>query len=330
MHMGQISHQRFERSEWIAYHIFVHSLPGDEVLLGLVLPVVRDLWGRRRFVRFFFIRYGEGGPHIRLRFLCSPEDREDIEATLKRRATEFFRRNDGPGSPDRVIEYPFEPETQRYGGSDLLGQSLDFFCLTSAYVLQQLDLNCGVPKSRLLALSLRALVRQSLGFAAGEGEFSRLMAYAVNGEWRGRSPLEERADREFEARQEEYVRLLAEEIALFLDSRARRRLANAMLADGALLLKQGIRDADAPARWRILSSQLHMTWNRMGLQNLEEIYLGRILWRAVRHLADSNGGLRSSLTEALTVTRIRCKGGFETLIPASLAQLARPCGAEAP
>jgi thiopeptide-type bacteriocin biosynthesis protein len=326
--MSQISHQRFARSRWVAYHIFSHSRPGDEVLLGIVLPVVRELWGRRRFDRFFFIRYEEGGPHIRLRFLCSSEDREEIDATLKRYVIEFFAQADRVDSADRVIESPFEPETQRYGGAELLGQSLDFFCLTSAFVLQQIELNRGIPRSRLLALSMRALVRQALGFAAAEDDFSRLMAYPVNGKWRDHSPLEERADLEFEARQEDYIRLLAEEIAFSLDSQARSRLADTMLKDGALLLKQGIRNASSPVRWRILRSQLHMTWNRMSLQNLEEIYLGRILWRAVQHLADSNPSLRSSLTDALTQPKIRCKGGFETLIPASLTQLAQPCGVE--
>jgi thiopeptide-type bacteriocin biosynthesis protein len=328
--MGKANNHRFKASEWVAYHIFSHSRPGDEVLLGVVLPVVRDLWDRRRFVRFFFIRYGEGGPHIRLRFLCPSEAREDIEATLKRRVTEFFSQGDGPDLSDRMIQHPFEPETERYGGAELLGQSLDFFCLTSAYVLRQIELHHGVPKSRLLALSMRALVRQALGFAADEDELSRLVAYAVNRESRSRSPLEERADWEFAARQEDYVRLLAEEIAFFLDSRARSRLTDTMLADGALLLKQGTRGASGPARWRILSSQLHMTWNRIGLQNLEESYLGRILWRAVRHLIDSKDGLRSSLAVALAQPRIQCKGGLETLIPKGIAQLARPHGAGAP
>jgi hypothetical protein len=181
--------------------------------------------------------------------------------------------------------------------------------------LQQIECNHGVAKSRLLALSLRALVRQALGFALGEDELSRLVAYVANGEWRGHSSLLERADREFEGRQEEYVRLLSEEIGLFLNPEARSRLGDAMLADGALLLSQSTRSASNPVRWRILSSQLHMTWNRMGIRNLEEVYLGRILWRAVRHLVDTDNGLGPSLAEALTQPKIRCKGGFDWRAP---------------
>ncbi len=305
---------------WVSYHIFLLSQPGDQVLRGLVLPAIRDLWKRQRFLRFFFIRYGEGGPHIRLRFLCSPEDKDEIETILKLRAADFFGLGDVSG---RMIEFPFVPETERYGGAEFIGHSLDFFCLTSTYVLQQLESNRSLERSKLLAVALRVLVRQTAGFAADENEIASLAAYAVNGEWQRFPPLEARADREFEGQMQDYVRLFIEEVECSLGSQACLRLADTMITDGALLLSQQIRSASGPVRWRILTSQLHMTWNRMGIRNLEEIYLGRILWRSVRHVIDSNDSLRSSLVETLTRTRFRYKDDFETLISTSLSHMGR-------
>lgn len=317
--MREISQQGRAQPEWRSYHIF-HSVSGDPVLRGLVLPAVRELWSSQRFLRFFFIRFGEGGLHVRLRFLCRVEDRQEIAATLATRAAEFFGHAHSDDSAGRVIAAPFEPETERYGGTELLGHSMDFFCLSSVHALQHVERHQEKP--RLLALALRTLVRQALGFVSDANELARLMAYAVNGEWKRRTPLEERADREFEERREDYLRLLAEEIEGSFQSGA--RLTDTLLAEGALLLSQLTRGADSPVRWRIQSSQLHMTWNRMGIQNLEEIYLGRILWRAARHALDVRDDLRSTLAAALARRQIQSKGGFETLIGESLAQLAKP------
>jgi thiopeptide-type bacteriocin biosynthesis protein len=224
---------------------------------------------------------------------------------------------------DRVVECSFEPETERYGGTEILGHSLDFFCLSSAYALHQTERTPGMAKSRLLAQGMRALMRQALGFAASQEELLRLMAYTADGQWRGPSPLLDRADREFDRRSEEYARLVAEEINLFLELQRRSRLSATMLTDGALLLNQHTRNASGPIRSRILYSQLHMTWNRMGIFKPEEVYLGRILWLAIQHLSETEDNLNSLLTSAFAQSRIRCKGGFEALIPASLAQLAR-------
>ena len=319
MHMDLIDCHASTRLEWISYHIFHGSLAGEQVLRELVLPVVCDLWTRRRFARFFFLRYGEGGPHIRLRFLSAPEYREDIDTALKIRVIEEFNCDDDCGC--RVIESPFEPETQRYGGTEAIRHSFDFFCLTSAFALQQIERTRGEAKSKLLALNLRVLVRQVLGFAADENDLLRLTAYMVNGEWRGRLPLEERADREFERRAEDYVRLLAEEIEYFLDPEARSRLGDGMLTDAALLLNQRLRGVSDQGRWRIMGSQIHMTWNRMGIRNLEEVYLGRILWRALQDVVRSDNPLRSIVTGALADPKIHCEAGFDAMIPAGLSQL---------
>lgn len=321
--MDAISHQAVLQSGWLSHHVSYNSRPGDQLLRGLVLPVVRDLWSHRRFLRFFFIRYWEGGPHIRLRFLCFPEDREEIHSTLTLRSSEFFGHGDSPDAAGLVVESPFDPETQRYGGSELLEHSLEFFCLTSAYVLQQIGQHQGMTKSKLLALALRALVRQMLGFATDENELARLVGYAADPEWELSTLMEKRADQEFESRKDEYLRLLAEEIEYATDMQARSRLAETMLTDGALLLSRRIRNASDPVRFRILSSQLHMTWNRMGIRRLEEIYLGRILWRAVGHVVASDSSLRSSLADILTQRKSRCEDEFETLVSASLAQLVR-------
>ena len=51
----------------------------------------------------------------------------------------------------------------------------------------------------------------------------------------------------------------------------------ARLGGASRILSQSIRAADHATHQRIGGSQLHMTANRLGLSNTEEVYLGRIL-----------------------------------------------------
>src|SRR5690242_5681489 len=92
--MSQTDRQAVAGFTWASYHIFYYALSCHQVLLEIVLPVVRDLWNRRQLIRFFFIRYGEGGPHVRLRVLGSPEGRRDLESSLRTWMTEALARHE--------------------------------------------------------------------------------------------------------------------------------------------------------------------------------------------------------------------------------------------
>src|SRR5436309_1308214 len=54
--------------KWISFYVF---LPGafDDFLLNHLRPMLEEEPVKSSVKRFFFIRYDEGGPHLRLRFL---------------------------------------------------------------------------------------------------------------------------------------------------------------------------------------------------------------------------------------------------------------------
>lgn len=138
-----IMDQAAPAGEWRALHIFLDdsrkltSFLTDEV--GAAMPGLRPLTSG-----WFFIRYWEGGQHIRLRLRGlaphesdalrdrfsaaigdyrspDPIDRESYRAALSaspiatssEEAASFYQ--DGT-----AIELPYVPETDRYGGSDAL------------------------------------------------------------------------------------------------------------------------------------------------------------------------------------------------------------------
>jgi hypothetical protein len=56
-------------------------------------------------------------------------------------------------------------------------------------------------------------------------------------------------------------------------------------AAGPRRLAWELREAGRDVRWRIATSHVHMTANRLGLLVAEEVYLARMLWRAARELS---------------------------------------------
>ena len=62
-------------NHWVSIHVFLADTPlMEDYLCHHAIPCIRR-WRREGWVRdWFFVRYWEGGPHLRLRLLC-PENR---------------------------------------------------------------------------------------------------------------------------------------------------------------------------------------------------------------------------------------------------------------
>jgi hypothetical protein len=129
---------------WLNAHIFYHD-EQDSLLLDCLRPLVRQLQERELIDRFFFIRYWEGGPHIRLRLcgdsavleaevkplldaqvteylLAFPSETLVQEEEVKLQHMQLYRREYGvtgftPLYPNNSVQYlAYSPEVDRYGG----------------------------------------------------------------------------------------------------------------------------------------------------------------------------------------------------------------------
>jgi len=342
----QVEVEELIEREWVSYHISYHS-PQDELLLGLILPAMNDLWHECQFSQFFFVRYNLGGPHVRLRLRPAPGAGDEIDNVLMSRSADFFRLQPSVGSlsenvirecnrrilaashegidiiysDNSIMTASFEPEIDRYGGASLIESSLAFFSISSAYALRLVELRRGQAKARFLAYAMRALLSQALGFASNGEELARLVTYAMPVKELKRSALIDRADQEFYRQSMNYTQLVCEEV-----ENARSRTDSLCLGEGILTeasrrLKTCIRDADAPARWQVLSSQLHMTANRLGIYGVEEIYLGRILQKALERVSGSSPSMLRFLQEASIERPRSSDSGLEDLVLLSLEDL---------
>lgn len=327
-------------SHWLAFHFHYHERQ-DHLLEHLLRPLVVSLLAQGEVDSFFFVRFHLGGPHVRLRVrLCG--DRRALIGTIQSAAERFFssspsqarlseekvrtmthdilRSDPSEGGdaiyPDNFLRLaPFRPELDRYGGPELFPASLAFFAISSCRVLCWLHHQGGDSASRL-SFAFHLLASQALGFSKSCQDLLGFLRYPAP-RWEAAPPvLVARGDQVFEQRKESYVSALRRRIKEILDGEPNpeRRLAER-------LLERAFREV--AVRRRVLSSHLHMTANRLGLRNGEEVYLARLLWRTATELADSEPTLWSRLEQSLAEQSVSANDhrSLEDLLPAVFEEL---------
>lgn len=119
---------------WLAAYFYHTEDSWSNFLTNHVKVFVEDIQKKKWADQFFFIRYWERGPHIRLRF---KGDKKTLENKLKPYLDNYFKKyfkknpskrenpewlkklpKDQKWFPNNTIQYiEYEPETERYGGS---------------------------------------------------------------------------------------------------------------------------------------------------------------------------------------------------------------------
>ncbi len=154
-------------SPWISAHLFYHQDPRP-LLTHCVRPLITELRAAQSIERYFFVRYWQGGPHIRLRILPTRQaSREALQRMLEQRADSFFANHPAirpvqdevyaqraalfsefeygvseksPLYPNNSLHYiPYIPETTRYGGVAALPTVEQHFMESSEISLELLQ-----------------------------------------------------------------------------------------------------------------------------------------------------------------------------------------------
>lgn len=331
-------------ANWRAYHVFYHS-DRNRMLRHLVRPVVGELLDAGAIDRFFFVRYDLGGPHLRLRWRVTDETASAFaEGVLAERAVVFFARwpskepvpedqirrtnrwlleidpllrpEDDLVYPDNTWKrLPMQFEVDRYGGLDRLPASLDLFYLSSACVLRLIGehgedsgLGSGWKRMTMLRLALRL----AWGLA-GDSESALLLLAGYGPElMRDRfAPCVEQGDAMFDRKREQMLEMVGRE----LEGLAAGEADPDGLAAGASSLAASVEGLPAAAQWFLAASHIHMTANRLGLINAEEVYLSRMLGRAVEAFRAQEPQVWERLWSAHAdfTRRARCRSLQETV-----------------
>ena len=304
-------------TEWLSAHLYYHDDLGRAVR-NFVDPLSRSLARSGQISSLHFLRYGLGGPHVRVRFRIAPPDRNEVLEKVQHYAQSLFdhapsqksideetilRVNDhilaGDSNEDDRTAYPdntlriteFRPEIERYGGPRLFSSSLDFFTLSSLAALELLAAHGDRPRAPQLAYTFQLLIRQALSFASNTSELADLLRYGVD-YWGARMPtIVEKGDRVAEAQMSLFLRLFTEG----LDEQQRisagpqeNYSAVDFLSIGACRLSETVPRDNHASRLRIGTSQLHMTASRLGLSNTEEVYISRLMTKTLDEIKANN------------------------------------------
>lgn len=288
---------------WHGFHLVYHA-DREPLLRGCVAPLAAGLLRDGLATRFFVIQYLLGGPHLRLRVQCGPADAPAVHARVHEAAAEFFsrapsadtqpdekvhRQNRGviPSDPfasaaddvvwpdNSVVVQPVNFEVERYGGPALYGHSVDLFGLSTLEAIRFANANAGVPEGRRTAARARVLLRQAWGHAQDADDFAVFADYGVRMFGKPLAALLPVADAAFERSRSGMVALVRAELAAMAGTER-----PGTLAEGARALAQAVCGVAEEPRRFIGISQLHMTANRLGMRNPDEVYLCRMLSRA--------------------------------------------------
>ena len=139
---------------WLSVHLY-YSEPWESFLIKAVLPYLKTVVDTGISERFFFIRYWDKGPHIRLRFKA---ENTLIESLIKSNLREHFdvyfdAKPSSRIEPDYPANFPqdqkwisnnsllfvdYEAETLRYGGEEGMEIAEAQFHASSTIVLESI------------------------------------------------------------------------------------------------------------------------------------------------------------------------------------------------
>lgn len=167
--------------EWLAGYLYFAE-PWEDFLTQVVGPFVESVMEEHLAEQFFFIRYWELGPHIRLRFKgesCMLTG--ELKSRMETFFGDFFRKHPSPRREPAEVRklpkdrqwidnnslkfVPYEPEVQRYGGPVGILMAERQFEISSRAVLSVMEESESWDYERALG----AAIQLHLAFAFGVG-----------------------------------------------------------------------------------------------------------------------------------------------------------------
>jgi hypothetical protein len=173
---------------WISAHLF-HRGSLDELLTGAVAPLIEELTWAGVLGGCFFLRYWEGGPHLRLRLLPrSPGHADQVRSAVLGYSTRYLTEHPSPPAsvtytaeayrvmaqqmacaerlhdhdsqlhPDDTVEFiPYRPEYTAYGPRPALTAVETHFTESSTIALGLLTADTAPAQRHALALAMLML-----------------------------------------------------------------------------------------------------------------------------------------------------------------------------
>lgn len=188
---------------WRALHVYYHA--GQEDLLVDCLGPVVESCRSQGLAGWFFLRYWEGGPHLRFRLRAPDEAMDDILESARHRLEQYLeenpsRSNRPPGrlaasqrelarlegreeledelvSDNTVLDQPYEPELGKYGGEMGVAVAERIFEASSDITIRWLSSTPETKAGPRLGPAFGMLLAGLVGTGMNEGEMAGFLAH---------------------------------------------------------------------------------------------------------------------------------------------------------
>lgn len=273
-------------TDWVSAHVFCHA-DHDRLLVELVVPLLAELATDGLCQQYFFLRYWEGGPHVRVRMLAAPADHGELRERVVERCERFF--DDQPATRtvaatdyvqsaarlahregrhhyvrqlypnNSVVFLPYRREHDRYGYGASMEAVEQHFVESSRIALGLVA--AGITSRQRDTAALSMLLLTWLGLLESEGSVDHSLARTTSHAVTEPDPL-----------QRQTARRLAERM------RGIAAQGSAAVGDGAFAAwtRSTARLQTAlsnPPAWQVLDTCGHLVCNRLGVLPDSEAYL---------------------------------------------------------
>lgn len=267
---------------WLSFHFYPLETP-DVFLTRAVKSFLEQYIWPTKGARAFFVRYDdERGQHVRLRLRG---EEEWAEETLRPAFEGWFA---GRGEWQEV---PYLPETERFGGEDALAWAEEYFHVSTRVVLERLAREqFSYGDAMFDALRMHAIAVFAAGFKRDKAAwyFGQLCdqwlalffqpAEGATAEAGFQTGLKQQFEKSFEPQKEDLRMSLGELWKALEKEKFDKKQPEWVrwLRGNQLILKEFGEHLD-----KALPSLLHLTNNRLGVNNQDEVYLNYILSKAI-------------------------------------------------
>ncbi|KAF2328048.1 thiopeptide-type bacteriocin biosynthesis protein [Flavobacterium ginsenosidimutans] len=265
--------------QWIYYKIYLGEFTSDLILVDLIKSLVEHLLEAGIIDKFFFIRYNEGGHHLRVRFHLAGKEKIIHLITL---FNEAFKESMEKNFVSKIQADTYDRELERYFDECIIF-SENIFYHDSIAILDFLALmrkkNLDENYRWLYGIYMIDFLIKDFGFNMNERlKIIESLNESFSREFSLDKRLKDQLDAKFRAEREKIKRMLNGENG---DFQSRLKLKSRHISSDIADLKLRLgRDEQI----KILASYIHMSCNRLfrGSQRKHEFVLYHFLWKHYR------------------------------------------------
>ncbi|PEE38308.1 hypothetical protein CN271_08075 [Bacillus cereus] len=305
------------KDQWSSLHVFFHDFNIiEKVLHQLVWPSLQNSIRNNEIKKYFFIRYWEGGPHLRIRYVVQEgTDSQEFTNVLIDKWTDYLRENPSqielekevfyqshslegkskkeipnlPWFPNNSVQIiPYVPEWERYGGEKGIQIAEEYFCCSSEFVREILQNQHFNANRMAVVLDIMYLIFKV--FSANDSETKEWKCFWGNYakgwlEWEN-SEYERRVRAKSQMQAKKLGPKLLESLELMWDQFKlngtyrgieNKNIFGMISAVDQLKKSAKFLDLTHTTPIKIMGSYMHMHNNRLGVYPAQEAYLSLLI-----------------------------------------------------